>query len=51
MADLEGLIKYHVEASEEVVIPLLGRFKGEHHVKQHLHMSNGTTGSGIRVKQ
>ncbi|KAI2504187.1 hypothetical protein MHU86_10301 [Fragilaria crotonensis] len=51
MADLEGLIKYHVETKDEVVIPLLGRFKGEHHVKQHLLMSRGITGSGIRVKQ
>jgi hypothetical protein len=51
MADLEGLIKYHVEESDEVVIPLLGRFKGEHQVKQHLLMSCGTTSSGIRVKQ
>ena len=51
MADLEGLIRYHKEASNEVVIPLLGRFKGEHHVKQHLLMSRDTTGSGIRVKQ
>jgi hypothetical protein len=51
MADLEGLIKYHEEDSDEVVIPLLGRFKGEHHVKQHLLMSCGTTGSGIKIKQ
>ncbi|KAI2498992.1 hypothetical protein MHU86_15496 [Fragilaria crotonensis] len=51
MADLEGLIKYHVEVTNEVVIPLLGRFKGEHHVKQHLLMSRGTTGSGIKIKQ
>jgi hypothetical protein len=51
MANLKGLIQYHVDPSEEVVIPLLGRFKGEHHVKQHLLMSCGHTGSGIRVKQ
>ncbi len=47
----QRLIQYHVDPSEEVVIPLLGRFKGEHHVKQHLLMSCGHTGSGIRVKQ
>jgi hypothetical protein len=51
MADLEGLIRYHDEFSDEVVIPLLGRFKGEHHAKQHLLPAEGTTGSGIRVKQ
>ncbi|KAI2503871.1 hypothetical protein MHU86_10596 [Fragilaria crotonensis] len=50
MADLEGLIRYNVEAEGgEVVIALLGRFKGEHHAKQHLLPSKGTTGSGIRV--
>ena len=51
MADLGGLITYHDEKSDEVVIPLLGRFKGEHHVKQHLLMSCVLTESGIRVKQ
>ena len=50
MADLEGLLKYHDVSSEEVVVPLLGRFKGEHHAKQHLLISCATTGSGIRVK-
>jgi hypothetical protein len=28
MADLEGLVKFHDEESDDVVIPLLGRFKG-----------------------
>ena len=51
MADLEGLIKYHEDESNEVVIPLLGRFKGEHHARQHLMMSKNITGSGIPVKQ
>jgi hypothetical protein len=51
MADLEGLIEHHDESINEVVIPLLGRFKGEHHAKQHLMTSRGTTGSGIQVKQ
>ena len=44
MADLEGLIKYHEDDSNDVVIPLLGRFKGEHHARQHLMMSKDTTG-------
>jgi hypothetical protein len=49
MADLEGLLKYHDPTSDEVVVPLLGRFKGEHHAKQHLLISCATTGSGIKV--
>ena len=50
MADLEGLLRFHDPDSEEVVVPLLGRFKGEHHAKQHLLISCATTGSGIKVK-
>jgi hypothetical protein len=49
MADLEGLLRFHVPTSDEVVVPLLGRFKGEHHAKQHLLISCATTGSGIQV--
>jgi hypothetical protein len=33
-----------------VVIPLLGRFKGEHHAKQHLLLCKGVTSSGLRVR-
>ena len=51
MADLEGLVKFHDENDDHVIIPLLGRFKGEHHVKQHLLSSKAITGSGIQVKQ
>lgn len=51
MADLEGLIRFHDKESDEVVIPLLGRFKGEHHVKQHLLTSCGVTSSGLRIKR
>ena len=50
MADLEGLIRFHDESHPDVVVPLLGRFKGEHHAKQHLLTSVGVTSSGIRVK-
>jgi hypothetical protein len=50
MADLEGLLYYFGREEENVIIPLLGRFKGEHHSKQHLLLSIGTTGSGIRVR-
>jgi hypothetical protein len=50
MADLEGLLQHHDPTSEEVVVPLLGRCKGEHHAKQHLMISVARTGSGIQVK-
>ena len=51
MADLEGARKYMDEESNQVVVPLLGRFKGEHHSKQHLLTSVAVTGSGIQVKR
>lgn len=51
MADLDGFIRYNDVSGDEVVVPLLGRFKGEHHSKQHLLSSKGVTGSGIQVKQ
>ena len=51
MNDLEGLIQFHNDACGDVIIPLLGRFKGEHHSKQHLLSSKGVTGSGIQVKK
>ena len=51
MADLEGAIKYMDEESELVVVPLLGRFKGEHHSKHHLLTSVAVTGSEIQVKR
>jgi hypothetical protein len=50
MADLEGLIHFFNREEENVIVPLLGRFKGEHHAKQHLLLSKGITGSGIRVR-
>jgi hypothetical protein len=51
MTDLEGLLQYYdPDVENEVVVPLLGRFKGEHHAKQHLLTSVATTGSGIQVK-
>jgi hypothetical protein len=51
MADLDGFIRYNDERSYEVVVPLLWRFKSEHHAKQHLLSSKGSTSSGIQVKQ
>lgn len=50
MTDLEGLIKYFDDKADNVVIPLLGRFKGEHHAKQHLLPCQNITGSGLNVK-
>ena len=47
MADLEGAIKFFGRDADEVVVPLLCRFKGEHHAKQHLMISVAVTGSGI----
>jgi hypothetical protein len=51
MADLEGMLKFFGNDIEEVVVPLLGRFKGEHHSKQHLMISVAVTGSGIRIRR
>ena len=42
MLDLEGLLQYDDPTSDDVIIPLLGRFKGEHHAKQHLMISVAT---------
>ena len=32
-------------------MPLLGRFKGEHHSKHHLMITVAVTGSDIRIRQ
>jgi hypothetical protein len=50
LADLEGLIQYSDGNRSHVVIPLLGRFKGEDHSSQHLMHCVDTTSSGIPVK-
>ena len=50
MADLEGLLRFYDQRSDNIVVPLLGKVKGEHHVRQHLLLSQGTTGSGIKIK-
>jgi hypothetical protein len=50
MADLEGLLRFYDQNSDNIVVPLLGRVKGEHHVRQHLLLSKGITGSGIKIK-
>jgi hypothetical protein len=50
MTDLEGLILFFAREKVNVIVPLLGRFKGEHHAKQHLLLSKAVTGSGINVR-
>ena len=49
MADLEGLLQFHDTSLSNVIVPLLGRFKGEHHTKLHLLILCATTGSAIQV--
>ena len=51
MADLEGVIHFFDREPSEVVVALLGRFKGEHHTKQHLLTSVAVTNSGIRIRR
>ena len=50
LVDLEGLIEFDDPVIDYVVIPLLGRFKGEHHTTQHLMPCVRETESGIRVE-
>jgi hypothetical protein len=50
LADLEGLIEHFSGTSKYVIIPLLGRVKGEHHSKQHLIPCVSVTDSGIEVE-
>ena len=44
LADLESLLQYFDVNGAHVVIPLLGRFKGEDHSTQHLMHSTSVTG-------
>ena len=50
LADLEGMRQYFDVNGAHVVIPLLGRFKGEDNSTQHLMHSTSVTDSGIQVK-
>jgi hypothetical protein len=50
LADLEGLNEHFSGTSKYVIIPLLGRVKGEHHSKQHLIPCVSVTDSGIEVE-
>jgi hypothetical protein len=56
LVDLYGLRKHmldpHVDLKSEcIIIPLLGRFKGETGDRYHLTPLASTTSSGLRVKQ
>jgi hypothetical protein len=55
LVDLHGLIKYCMELkdkgqSDHVIIPLLGRFKGEQNSRYHLAPLAAITNSGLQVK-
>ena len=49
LVDLKALIEHDVPSQKYVVIPLLGKVKGEHHVHQHLLPSVHVTNSGIQM--
>ena len=51
MVDLKGLMEYLDPSRDHVVIPLLGKVKGEDHVRSHLLHCVNVTGSGINVVQ
>ncbi len=52
LTDLFGLAKYAHElgAADHVVVPLLGKYKGEAHQRYHLTPLAATTNSGIEVR-
>jgi hypothetical protein len=55
MIDLRGLIRHQQELSrmnkhDHIVVPLLGRFKGETNSRYHLIPLSATTHSGLQVK-
>jgi hypothetical protein len=52
LMDLFGLEKYlrELEWANHVIVPLLGRYKGEMHQRYHLTPLAATTNSGIQVK-
>jgi hypothetical protein len=53
LTDLHGLRKYCVElqGQEYVIVPLLGRFKGEMHARYHLTPLAAQTNSGLQVRR
>jgi hypothetical protein len=53
LMDLHGLRKYLLELKEKnfVIVPLLGRFKGEQHSRYHLAPLAAETNSGLNVRE
>jgi hypothetical protein len=51
LCDLEGVLDHFDDTRSYVIIPLLGKVKGEHHCRQHLLPCVGETESGIKVKR
>ena len=53
LVDLAGLRKYLRDLQEEsfVIIPLLGRYKGEQHTRYHLIPMAVTADSGLRLRE
>jgi hypothetical protein len=53
LTDLQGLQKYLHELMDKhfVIVPLLGRFKGEQHSRYHLTPLAATTNSGLKVRE
>jgi len=53
LTDLHGLRKYcqDLEGKDHVIIPLLGRFKGEMHSRYHLAPLAAQTNSGLPVRR
>ena len=47
---LDGMIEHHDENRHNVMISLLGQFKGEDHSSQYLMPRVAVTESGIQVK-
>ena len=52
LTDLHGLSKYceELQGEDHVIIPLLGRFKGEMHARYHLAPLAMQTNSGLQVR-
>jgi hypothetical protein len=50
LCDLKGVIEHYDNGRPYVIIPLLGKVKGEHHSRQHLLPCVAETDSGIAVR-
>ncbi len=50
LCDLSGLLEHHSNTRDYAIIPLLGKVKGEHHLRQHLMLCDLETDLAIKVK-